>query len=79
MQDVQDITHYTGGFAGLMVMLVTPSLIVLRGRRLLRAYGIDARKNRLGSPFAHDGWAYAVLFFALCCFAYTVTNVATGK
>lgn len=79
LQDVQDITHYTGGFAGLMVMLVTPSLMVLRGRRVLRAHGIDSRKNRLRSPFASDAWAHAVLLFALCCFIYTVINVITGK
>ena len=78
LKDVQDITHYTGGIAGIFVMIVTPCLLVLRARRIVRMYGLDAIRNDLASPFAHDGWAYVMLLLAACCFAYTVINIATG-
>ncbi len=78
-ENVQDITHYTGAFAGLMVMFVTPCVLVLRARFILRKERIVDDDFELKSPFKSDVWVYCVLIFAFACFAFTTVNVCLGK
>ena len=77
-ENVQDITHYTGAFAGLMVMFVTPSVLVLRARSTLRKERIVDDDFELKSPFRSDCWAYFILIVALACFTFTTVNVCMG-
>ena len=78
-ENVQDITHYTGAFAGLMVMFVTPSVLLLRARNVLRKERIVDDDFELKSPFHSDYWVYFVLLVAFACFTFTTVNVCMGK
>jgi hypothetical protein len=74
-KSVQVVTTYTGSYAGLVVMLVIPSLLVVEARRVLKERGIDVAKRMHASPFSKDWHPKGVIAISIVFFIYTTIRV----
>ena len=77
VRNVQQVAHYTGSFAGLFVMLIIPSLLVLSARRRVAADSVlRDRKNPLALPrCCGNALPIAILVVAAGFFVFTVVEV----
>jgi hypothetical protein len=77
--DVDVIVAFTGSFAGLLIMLVFPGLLILQSRRRLCDAVQDEERamceNPCRSMFASNSWVYATLVFA----GVTLVSIISSK
>ena len=78
VRDVQQVAHYTGSFAGLFVMLIIPSLLVLNARRRVAA---DEVLREMRNPLALGRLScgqvlpIVMIVIAIIFFIFTVVEV----
>jgi amino acid permease len=77
VRNVQQVAHYTGSFAGLFVMLIIPSLLVLSARRRVAADSVlRERNNPLALPrCCGNALPIAILVVAAGFFVFTIVEV----
>lgn len=77
-QNLSELVHITGGFAGLLIEFVVPTLLVIFARRKLATkFDQDAMQaNPHRSPFYHWIWLATLLVFSFISLIYnTVTTI----
>lgn len=77
LKDPQILITYTGGFTGMVILLLVPALFV-QGARRLNLEEVYDRKNFNASPFKHPFWPYLVYLFSVLTFGVLVYGLIKG-
>lgn len=77
LRDPQVLITYTGGFTGMVILLLIPALFVQGARRLGQEY-IHDRVNFNKSPFSHPIFPYIVYTFSFITLGVLIYGIVKG-